>query len=135
MIMRANIVVASLPVETRFARPLDGRAHTPEHQGSTYAHYSRMSHAPVLALSPEDKLDILKQLDDFRVWHSLDDERRCSRCREVIDGQQILVFEQPGSTRRLRLQCPTPGCPPPTPSEWLYFDPVHIARFKNSSAA
>ena len=79
-----------------------------------------------LPLSNDDKLDALRHLDEFRFWRSLDDERRCSRCRETINGRQVLVFETLGTRGKLRLQCPTPGCPS-GPSEWLYANPVLFA--------
>jgi hypothetical protein len=92
-----------------------------------------MLHAPPLSLSAEDKLDIVRHLDEFRFWHSLDDERRCPRCHETITGRQILVLERPGTRGRMRLQCPTPGCAS-VPSEWLYVNPVLFASLKTPSA-
>lgn len=79
-----------------------------------------------LDLSPEDQLDALQFLDEFRFWQSLDDERRCTRCRETITGRQILVIERHGTRGEMRLQCPTPGCPS-TPSQWVYANPVLFA--------
>jgi hypothetical protein len=87
-----------------------------------------------LTLSPEDKLDILRHLDEFRFWHSLDDQRRCTRCHEAITGRQILVLERPGTRGRMRLQCSTPGCTS-APSEWVYLNPVLFATFKSPSAS
>src|SRR2546423_1881505 len=96
-------------------------------------HDTWMLHSPPLTLSPQDKLDILRYLDEFRFWHSLDDERRCTRCHEKITGRQVLVLDRPGTRGRMRLQCPTPGCAS-VPSEWVYANPVLFATFKNSSA-
>jgi hypothetical protein len=79
-----------------------------------------------LTLSENDKLDTLRRLDEFRFWHSLDDERRCPRCHETITGRRILVFEARGTRGKLRLQCPTPGCQS-GPSEWIYANPVRFA--------
>jgi hypothetical protein len=84
-----------------------------------------------LTLSPEDKLDVLQFLDEFRFWQSLDDERRCSRCHQIITGRQILVLERGAMRGQMRLQCPTPGCVS-APSDWVYLDPVRIASFRNS---
>jgi hypothetical protein len=89
--------------------------------------------APSLALSPEDRLETLQFLDEFRFWHSLDDERRCLRCHEIITGRQIVIVEQPEGHGRLRLQCPTLDCSA-TPNEWRYLDPVRIATFKDLPA-
>src|SRR5256714_11128597 len=46
-----------------------------------------------LQLAPEDKLDLLRYLDEFHYWHSLDDERRCKRCSRLITGRRILRTE------------------------------------------
>ena len=83
------------------------------------------SSAP-LSLLPEDKLDLLRYLDEFRFWHSLEDERRCARCQRTITGKQLLVFERQGTRGKMRLQCPTVGCVS-TPSEWIYANPVRFA--------
>jgi hypothetical protein len=82
-----------------------------------------------LLLSPEDKLDALRTLDEFHFWYSLDDRRSCKRCGRSITGRQILVTEFKGTRDRLRLQCPTVGCVS-SPSEWVYADPVLAARLK-----
>ena len=83
-----------------------------------------------LRLPPEDKLDLLRYLDEFRFWHSLDDERRCTRCQRTITGKQLLVFERQGTRGKMRLQCPTIGCVS-TPSEWTYANPMLAASFKS----
>jgi hypothetical protein len=82
-----------------------------------------------LQFAPEDKLDLLRYLDEFHYWHSLDDERRCKRCRRLITGRQILVVELDGTRGRLRLQCPTVACVS-TPSDWVYADPVLAAKLR-----
>jgi len=80
-----------------------------------------------LRLPPEDKLDAIRYLDEFRYWHSLDDERRCERCGRVITGRQIVILELHGTRGKLRLQCPTPGCVS-SPSDWVYANPVRAAK-------
>ena len=102
--------------------PIVKRAGFPEHEPM---HPSRP-----LSLSPEDKLDALRSLDEFHFWHSLDDRRNCKRCGRSISGRQILVLELKGTRGRLRLQCPTVGCIS-TPSDWVYADPVLAARLKS----
>jgi hypothetical protein len=87
-----------------------------------------------LQLSREDKLDVLRQVDEFRFWHSLDDQRRCTRCDRLITGNQILAFELKGTRGRLRLQCPTAGCVS-TPGDWNYADPMLAAKRKNGADA
>jgi hypothetical protein len=80
-------------------------------------------------LSSEDKLDLLRYLDEFHFWHSIDDKRFCKRCGRSITGRQILVMELQGRRGQMRLQCPTVGCVS-TPSEWVYADPVQAASLK-----
>ena len=87
-----------------------------------------MSASP-LQLPPQDKLDILRYLDEFHYWHSLDDERRCKRCSRLITGRQILVFELDGTRGKMRLQCPTFACVS-TPEDWVYADPFLAARLR-----
>ena len=88
--------------------------------------------SPPLQLLPEDKLDLLRFLDEFRYWHSLDDERRCQRCGYTITGRQVLVFERRGTRGRMRLQCPTAGCGAAA-SDWTYANPLLAASFKTDS--
>lgn len=83
-----------------------------------------------LPLSPEDKLDALRFVDEFHLWRSLEDERRCARCHEVITGRQVLVFERRGTRGRLSLQCPSAGCFS-TARDWDYPNPLAAARLKN----
>jgi len=83
-----------------------------------------------LQLAPEDKLDLLRYLDEFHYWHSLDDERRCKRCSRVITGRRILVIELHGTRGKLRLQCPTVACTS-TPSDWVYADPILAAKLRS----
>ena len=92
-----------------------------------------MSLSPPLSLSPDDKLDVLRHLDEFRFWHSLDDERRCTRCHETMTGRQILVLERTGTRGRMRLQCATPSCAS-APGDWVYVNPLLFATFKIPSA-
>lgn len=91
-----------------------------------------MSASTPLQLNSGDKLDLLRYLDEFHYWHSLDDERRCRRCSRLITGRQILVVELQGTRGKLRLQCPTVGCVS-TPSEWVYADPILAAKRRSES--
>jgi hypothetical protein len=86
-----------------------------------------------LKLLPEDKLDALRYLDEFRFWYSLDDQRRCQRCHRVLTGKQIEVLEPQGTRGRMLLRCPTSGCDSNS-SEWVYIDPIHAASQKTPSA-
>ena len=91
-----------------------------------------MSASTPLHLRPEDKLDVLRYLDEFHYWHSLDDERVCKRCGRTITGRQILVIELHGTRGKLRLQCPSAGCIS-TPGDWTYANPVQAAKRRADS--
>jgi hypothetical protein len=86
-----------------------------------------MSASTPLQLPPADKLDVLRYLDEFHYWHSLDDERICKRCGHTITGNQVLVIELQGTRGKLRLQCPTAGCVS-RPGDWAYANPVQAAK-------
>ena len=86
-----------------------------------------MSASTPLQLVPEDKLDVLRYLDEFHYWHSLDDQRICRRCGRTTTGRQILVMGLRGRRGKLRLQCPSAGCAS-TPADWTYSNPVQAAK-------
>ena len=67
-------------------------------------------------LSEEDKLEILERLDQFRVWHSLDEERYCLVCGKIITGNDIHVVG--GEDGPLRISCPTENCNS-SPVRWV----------------
>jgi hypothetical protein len=90
---------------------------------------SGVSHSIPLQLTPEDKLDLLRYLDEFHYWHSLDDERSCKRCGRTINGRQIVVIELEGTRGKLRLQCPSAGCVS-SPGDWAYANPVRVAKLR-----
>jgi hypothetical protein len=93
-----------------------------------------MSVSTPLQLGPNDKLDVLRYLDEFHYWHSLDDQRICKRCGNTITGSQIGVIELQGTRGKLRLKCPTAGCVS-TPGDWAYANPVQAAKLRTQSAA
>lgn len=65
-----------------------------------------------------DKLRLLRRLDQYRRWESLDDKRQCIQCGEIITGREIEIV---GGTRELgplRLQCPTENCRA-IPMDWI----------------
>jgi hypothetical protein len=86
-----------------------------------------MSASTPLQLPPEDKLDLLRYLDEFHYWHSLDDQRICKRCGRTITGRQILMTGLQGRRGKLRLRCPSAGCVS-TPGDWTYANPVQAAK-------
>jgi len=91
-----------------------------------------MSVSSPLQLRPEDKLDVLRYLDEFHYWHSLDDKRRCKRCARIITGRQMIVIELQGRRGKLQLRCPTVACVS-TPSDWVYADPFLAAKLRADS--
>lgn len=78
---------------------------------------------------PEEKLDLLRRLDEFHFWHSLDDRRFCQQCRHSINGWQVRVMKLDDARGTLRLQCPTDGCLS-TPARWIYADPILAAALR-----
>jgi hypothetical protein len=71
-----------------------------------------------IKLSAEDKLNVLRQLDRWRSWNSLQDKRFCLVCGHLLSGREIEVI---GGTREqgpLRLHCPTANCPS-IPMDWV----------------
>jgi hypothetical protein len=69
-------------------------------------------------LSDEEKLDILRRLDQFRQWHSLDEKRYCFVCGEIITGREIKVIGATRANGPLRIACPTEHCNA-MPMEWV----------------
>ena len=71
-----------------------------------------------ILLSDEEKLDLLRRLDQFRQWHSLDQKRYCLVCGEMITGREIQVIESARGATPLRVVCPTKDCDA-MPLEWV----------------
>src|SRR6266550_7851614 len=69
-------------------------------------------------LSDEEKLDIMRRLDQFGQWHSLDQKRYCLVCGEMITGREVQVIESACSESPLRIVCPTKHCDA-MPIEWV----------------
>jgi hypothetical protein len=60
--------------------------------------------------SDDEKLEALRQLDQFRQWHSLDDKRYCLVCGKIITGREIQLTGGTRGNGSLRVSCPTDGC-------------------------
>lgn len=71
-----------------------------------------------ITLSEVDKLDVLRRLDQFRQWRSLDEKRFCLVCGKIITGRQIQVAGGTRGNGPLRLSCPTEGCNS-IPMDWV----------------
>ena len=74
--------------------------------------------SPLTRLSDDEKLEVLRRLDQFRQWHSLDDERYCLVCGKIIAGRQIQVAGGTRGNGALRVSCPTQGCNS-IPMDWV----------------
>jgi hypothetical protein len=70
-----------------------------------------------LQVSAKEKLSLLKQLDRWRRWDSLDDRRLCLGCGQIITGHEINVIqsEEPATEEA---HCPTEGCHS-IPLDWI----------------
>jgi len=71
-----------------------------------------------IRLSERDKLEILQRLDRFRKWRSLDEQRYCLACGNVITGHEIEAVGGTRGTGLLRVICPTPRCHA-IPMDWV----------------
>jgi len=80
-----------------------------------------------IELSGADKLDILRRLDRYRKWHSLDEKRYCLACGRIIEGRDILVVGGTRGTGPLRLICPTGNCHS-IPMDWVIPSDEVLAR-------
>jgi hypothetical protein len=69
-----------------------------------------MTVACSIKLSDEERLNILRRVDEFRQWRSLDEKRYCLVCGEMITGRQIQVIGDTPRNAQLRLSCPTEHC-------------------------
>jgi len=68
-------------------------------------------------LSDEDKLEVLQRLDQFRLWHSLDEKRYCLVCGKIITGHEVRITG--GENGPLRVSCPTEHCNA-IPMKWVH---------------
>ena len=71
-----------------------------------------------IKLSAEDKLNVLRQLDRWRSWNSLQDKRSCLVCGQLLSGREIEVVGGTRDLGPLRLHCPTENCPS-IPMDWV----------------
>ena len=74
--------------------------------------------SPPITLPEVDKLDLLRRLDQFRQWRSLDEKRFCLVCGNIITGWQIQVDGGTRGNGALRLSCPTEHCNS-IPMDWV----------------
>jgi len=69
-------------------------------------------------LTDEEKLEVLRRLDQFRQWHSLEEKRYCLVCGTLISGRKIQVGGGTRGNGPLRLSCPTERCNS-IPMDWV----------------
>jgi hypothetical protein len=69
-------------------------------------------------LSDEEKLEVLRRLDQFRQWRSLEEKRYCLVCGKLILGRQIQIGGGTRGNGPLALICPTVGCNS-IPMDWV----------------
>jgi hypothetical protein len=83
-------------------------------------------------LADNEKLELLRRLDQFRRWHSLDEKRYCLVCGKLISGRQIQVTGGTRGNGPLRLNCPTERCNS-IPMDWML--PTHEVLTKMEKLA
>jgi hypothetical protein len=74
-----------------------------------------------LNLSAEERLDALRSLDIFHPWETVDEERLCRRCGNIITGRQVKIRCHSWGGKPTRLECPTEGCLG-VPLEWIMLE-------------
>ena len=84
-----------------------------------------------IKLSDDDKLSVLRRLDRFRKWRSLDEKRYCLACGRLIDGHTVHVVGGTRGTGPLRVICPTHGCHS-IPMDWVLPTDEVLARMSAS---
>ena len=84
-------------------------------------------------LSDDEKLEVLRRLDQFRQWHSLDQKRYCLVCGKIITGRQIQVAGGTRGNGALRLNCPTKGCNS-IPMDWVLPTDEILAKVEKLAA-
>ena len=77
-----------------------------------------MTSSTPAGLADDEKLELLRRLDQFRRWQSLDEKRYCLVCGELISGRQIQVDGGTRGNGPLRLSCPTETCNS-IPMDWV----------------
>jgi hypothetical protein len=84
-------------------------------------------------LADDEKLEVLRQLDQFRHWHSLDEKRYCLVCGKLIWGRQIQVDGGTRSNGPPRLTCPTERCNS-IPMDWVLPTSEVLAKVEKLAA-
>jgi hypothetical protein len=77
-----------------------------------------MALLPPIKLSDGDKLEVLRRLDQFRKWNSLEEKRYCLVCGSIITGRKIQIVGGTRGMGPLRVICPSDGCHS-IPMDWV----------------
>lgn len=59
-------------------------------------------------LTDVERLQLLREVDRFSHWYSLEDKRVCGTCKRVFSGREIRFQPWVGG---FALHCPTQDCP------------------------
>ena len=89
--------------------------------------------SPATKLSDEEKLEVLRRLDQFRRWNSLEEKRYCLVCGTLISGRQIEVAGGTRGNGPLRLSCPTERCNS-IPMDWVLPTDEILAKVEKMAA-
>jgi len=92
-----------------------------------------MTLSPLIRLSGQEKLDVLRRLDQFRHWGSLEEKRYCLVCGKIITGRQIHIAGGTRGNGPLRLSCPTERCNS-IPMDWVLPTDEIIAKVDRVAA-
>jgi len=65
----------------------------------------------------DERLQILRQADQFRTWASLDDKRVCILCYKKFSGRQVEITRS--RSGEYEVHCPTDGCNARA-NQWVY---------------
>jgi len=89
--------------------------------------------ATATRFSDEEKLEVLRRLDQFRQWRSLEEKRYCLVCGTIITGRQIQVAGGTRGSGPLRLSCPTERCNS-IPMDWVLPTDEILAKVEEMAA-
>jgi len=71
----------------------------------------------IRALALHQRLAILRDADELRMWSSLDHQRVCTFCKKTFTGHQVQIRGL--ANDKYEVRCPTEGCTS-SPQQWEY---------------
>ena len=69
------------------------------------------------ALALHQRLAILREADELRMWSSLDHQRVCTFCKKTFTGHEVQIRRV--ANDKYEVRCPTEGCTS-SPQQWEY---------------